>query len=203
VTAALLSFAAASVLLVLLPGPDTLVVVRNMATDGRRRAIATILGILTGLACWITAAAVGLAAVVHASESAYALLKYVGGGYLVYVGVQALRSRGQAEGHPPRRPLWGSGYTAGLLTNLLNPKIGVTFVAFLPAFIPSGAAVGTASLALGGVYLAETLAYFLLLIWLADRIIGWMSTPHTRRWIDRAAGVVFIGFGIRLATEHA
>lgn len=205
---ALLAFAAASVLVVLLPGPDTLVVVRNLISGGRRRAAATVLGVLTGLAFWILAAALGLSALLRASETGYAMLKYAGGAYLVYVGVQALRARahgpagaGALETPPGRRPLLGTGFTAGFLTDLLNPKIGVTFVTFLPAFIPEGVTVGWASLALGGVYLLETLVYFAVLLLLASRVTRWMHSPRSRRAIDRAAGVVFIGFGVRLATD--
>jgi RhtB (resistance to homoserine/threonine) family protein len=207
VVTALLGFAAASVLLVLLPGPDTLVVVRNMARGGRRRAVATVLGILVGLAFWIAAASLGLAAVLRASDTGYAVLRYVGGAYLVYVGAQALRVQHtpaeQEQRRAKHRPLLGSGFTAGLLTDLLNPKVGVTFVTLLPAFIPHGAAVGTTSLALGVVYIAETLVYFAVLIVLADRVLAWMNAAGTRRRIERVAGVVFIGFGIRLAVEQS
>jgi threonine/homoserine/homoserine lactone efflux protein len=177
--------------------------VRNLVAGGRRRAALTVLGVLTGLVFWVVTAALGLAAVLRASETAYTVLRLVGAAYLLAIGVQALRARARHEERPTRRPLLGSGFTAGLLTDLLNPKVGVMFVTLLPAFIPSGAAVGTTSLALGGVYLAETLLYFAVLLWLAERVVAWMGAPRTRRWIDRAAGTVFIGFGVRLAVERA
>ena len=100
-----------------------------------------------------------------------------------------------------RRGLLGSGYFSGLATNLLNPKVGVFFIAFLPGFVPHGADVATTSLLFGSVFIAEGMLYFVILIALADRVVGWMTRPRTRRWLDRAAGCVFVGFSIRLATE--
>jgi threonine/homoserine/homoserine lactone efflux protein len=206
-TTALLGFAAASVLIVLLPGPDTLVVVRNLLRGGRRRAAMTVLGVLSGLVMWVTAASLGLAAVLRASHTGYDVLRYVGGAYLVFVGIQSLRARAALTGgevHEVRRfgPLLGSGFFSGLATDLLNPKVGVFFVTFLPAFVPRGADVGTTTLVLGAVFVAETLLYFIALIGVADRVVSWMTDARTRRRLDRGAGLVFIGFGLRLATEN-
>src|SRR3954471_1878731 len=93
VVTALLGFAAASVLIVLLPGPDTLVVVRNLLRGGRRRAIATVFGVLSGLVVWVGSASLGLAALLRASHTAYDVLRFVGCAYLLFIGVQALRGR--------------------------------------------------------------------------------------------------------------
>lgn len=191
----------------LLPGPDTLVVVRNLLRGGRRRALSTVVGVLSGLVVWVLAASLGLSAVLRASHTGYDVLRYVGGAYLVWIGVQSLRSRRvdvtDASAVPRRSygPLLGSGYVAGLATDLLNPKVGVFFITFLPAFVPRGSDVGTATLAFGAVFVVETLIYFALLIRVADRVVGWMTDPRTRQRLDRAAGVVFLGFGLRLATE--
>jgi threonine/homoserine/homoserine lactone efflux protein len=207
---AVLGFAVASVLIVLLPGPDTLVVVRNLLRGGRRRAMSTVIGVLTGLVIWVVAASLGLSALLRASHTGYDVLRYVGGAYLVWVGVQALRSRTARTGahaapRPQRTygPLLGSGYVAGLATDLLNPKVGVFFVTFLPGFVPRGADVGAASLAFGAVFVLETLIYFLLMIKIADRVVAWMTDARTRQRLDRGAGLVFIGFGVRLATEQS
>jgi threonine/homoserine/homoserine lactone efflux protein len=208
VVTALLGFAAASVLIVLLPGPDTLVVVRNLLRGGRRRAVWTVLGVLSGLVIWVVAASLGLAAVLRASPTGYDVLRYVGGAYLIYVGIQSWRSRAAVtagdEPHLPRRygPFLGSGYVSGLATDLLNPKVGVFFVTFLPAFVPRGADVGAVTLALGAVFIVETLLYFVALIGVADRVVAWMTDVRTRRRLDRGAGVIFICFGLRLATEN-
>ena len=139
--AAVVAFALAGIVLILLPGPDTMLMLRAIAVAGRGGAVRTAAGILTGVAVWICAAAVGLAALVRASEIGYTGLRLAGAAYLVVLGVQALRARG-SESH---RRLLGTGYTAGAACNLFNPKVGVFFVTFLPGFVPSGYAVGPTS----------------------------------------------------------
>jgi threonine/homoserine/homoserine lactone efflux protein len=206
VLAALLGFAVASTLIVLLPGPDTLVVVRNLLRGGRRRAIVTAIGVLSGLVIWVVAASLGLSALLRASHTGYDVLRYVGGAYLLFIGVQSLRGRSAPTGDvevEPRKygPLLGSGYFAGLATDLLNPKVGVFFVTFLPAFVPRGSDVGVTTLMLGAIFVFEALLYFVFLIGIADRVLRWMTDARTRRRLDKGAGLVFIGFGLRLATE--
>jgi threonine/homoserine/homoserine lactone efflux protein len=201
------TFALAAVLIVLLPGPDTLVVLRNLIRDGRRTAARTVAGVLSGLAVWVATAALGLAALLHASEDAYTVLRIAGACYLLWLGVQTLRTRLApemltVEPGPARRRWLGGGYTAGLATDLLNPKVGVFFVTFLPGFVPSGASVGSASLAFGAIFVVETAAYFALLLFLAGRITRWMRDPKIRRRLDWATGTVLIGFGVRLAVEQ-
>ncbi|MEO6885132.1 MAG: LysE family translocator, partial [Jatrophihabitantaceae bacterium] len=152
---ALAGFCAAAVLIVLLPGPDTLVVVRSVVRGGRPLGTMTAVGNLCGLTLWVTAAALGLAAVLRASETGYEVLRIVGAVYLIWLGIQSFRSlrRPLVELPPPserRSGLLGTGFTAGMLTNLLNPKVGVFFVTFLPGFVPHGYSVGWTTLMFGG-----------------------------------------------------
>jgi threonine/homoserine/homoserine lactone efflux protein len=201
------TFALASVLIVLLPGPDTLVVLRNLIRGGRRTAALTVVGVLSGLTVWVATAALGLAALLHASEDAYTALRIVGACYLLWLGIQTLRTRLTpemltVEPGPPRRQWLGSGYSAGLVTDLLNPKVGVFFVTFLPGFVPSGTSVGAASLAFGAIFVVETAIYFAMLLFIAGRITRWMRDPKIRRRLDWATGTVLIGFGVRLAVEQ-
>jgi threonine/homoserine/homoserine lactone efflux protein len=199
---AILTFSVAAALIVILPGPDTLVVVRSMIRDGRRRAIWTAAGGLTGLVVWVCVAAAGLSAVLRASHDAYLALRVVGGVYLVWLGVQSLRARSTPSAERPgRRGLLGSGFGAGLATDLLNPKVGVFFVTFLPGFVPRGEPVGATSLLLGGIYILETVVYFAALVILSGPVVRWMTTARVRRRLDRVMGAVFIAFGVRLATE--
>jgi RhtB (resistance to homoserine/threonine) family protein len=203
---AVLGFAAAATVVVLLPGPDTLVVVRNLVRGGRRQAVRTVLGVLTGLTLWMLAAVVGLAALLRASEAGYEALKIAGACYLLWLAFESLRGRSapQVAGENDeavRRGLLGSGYGAGLATNLLNPKVGVFFIAFLPGFVPHGSDVALTSLLFGSIFVTEGMLYFVVLITLADRVVNWMTKPSTRRWVDRVAGVVFVGFAARLATD--
>jgi threonine/homoserine/homoserine lactone efflux protein len=202
-----ITFALAAALIVLLPGPDTLVVLRNLIRGGRRTATLTVVGVLSGLSVWVGAAAFGLAAVLHASEDAYTALRITGACYLLWLGVQTLRIRSNPEllafeSAQPRRRLLGTGYVAGLATDLLNPKVGVFFVTFLPGFVPSGTSVGSASLTFGAIFVVETALYFAFLLFLAGRITAWMRDTKIRRRLDWATGTVLVGFGVRLAVEQ-
>jgi len=201
-----MTFSLAAALIVLLPGPDTLVVLRSIVRDGRRRAVWTAAGGLTGLAIWVTVAALGLSAVLRASHDAYLALRLVGAAYLVWLGFQSWRTRAakteiQDEAGRRRAGLLGTGYGAGLATDLLNPKVGVFFVTFLPGFVPAGHSVGWTSLLLGAIFIAETVVYYASLITMSRWVMRWMNDPRVRRRIDRMMGVVFVAFGVRLAVE--
>lgn len=209
--AALLTFTTASVLIVLLPGPDTLVVVRNLLRGGRRQAAWAATGVLVGLVVWVTTAALGLSALLRASHAGYDVLRLAGAAYLLFLGVQSLRSKAvpmsaepamqDAATSRPRRALLGTGFGAGLATDLLNPKVGVFFVTFLPGFVPRGANVAAASAAFGAIFIVETAIYFIVLVGLAAKVTAWMANPRIRRRLERMTGVVLLGFGVRLATE--
>ena len=200
---ALATFIPAATLIVLVPGPDTLIVVRSIVRRGRAHGWATAAGVLTGLAVWAGVAALGLAAVLRASEYAYNALRIAGACYLVFLGVQSLRSlrRHEQGDHLDRRSILGTGYTAGLVCNLLNPKVGVFFVTFLPGFVPDGYPVGATSLLFGAIFLLLGLLYFVVLLAFAARLTAWMRTPRVRRRLDAVTGAVLIGFGVRLGTE--
>ncbi|MGN6251570.1 MAG: LysE family translocator [Marmoricola sp.] len=203
---ALASFLVAATVVVLLPGPDSLVVVRGLVRDGRRGGVLTAAGVMCGLLVWVSAAALGLSALLRASEVGYTTLKLVGAAYLLWIGVQSLRSLRSGRlgeqvvtDHGPG--LGRSGFVAGFLTDVLNPKVGVFFVSFLPGFVPQGYSVGWTTLGLGAVYAALTAVYFAGLVVAAGSVSTWMATPHIRRRLDAATGMVLVAFGVRLATE--
>ena len=197
------TFTIAANLIVLLPGPDTLVVVRNLIRGGRGAAIRTVFGVLSGLVVWVFAAALGLSAVLSASHDAYLALRIVGAAYLIWLGVQSLRSRGNPAEEPAasRRRLLGTGFPAGIASDLLNPKVGVFFVTFLPGFVPHGYSVGWMSLLLGGIFLVLTAIYFAILIAASGPVTRWITDVRIRRRMDRITGLILIGFGARLAIE--
>ena len=203
VLGALVTFSLAGALLVLIPGPDTLVVLRSVALHGRREAAWTSLGVLSGLMVWMLAASLGLTALLRASQDGYLVLRLAGAAYLLYVGVQALRARVlmRSEAAPPARSLVGRGYRAGLLTDLLNPKVGVFFITFFPAFIPRHAPVAAMTVGLGLIFVAETALYFAAILLFVRRLSAWMDSERIRRRLNRATGLVLIGFGLRLAVE--
>ncbi|HET9842879.1 MAG TPA: LysE family translocator [Nocardioides sp.] len=206
---ALVSFTLASVLIVLLPGPDSLVVVRGLVRGGRRGGAATATGVLCGLVVWVAAATLGLSALLRASEVGYDVLKVAGACYLVWIGVASLRSLRHAAPESvvadgPMAPgplLGGSGFGAGFLTDILNPKVGVFFVSFLPGFVPAHHSVGWTTLAFGVLFALLTALYFAGLIVVSGTIATWMGVPRIRRRLDALTGMVLVGFGLRLATE--
>ena len=217
-TTALLGFALASTLLILAPGPDSMLVMRNTMRGGRRAGWVTACGTLSGLTIWALAAALGLSALLRVSHVGYDILRFCGAAYLIWLGVTSLaRFRRKSTAEPaaeggrsgPSVPgLTGPGtarprraYLTGLLSNLLNPKISVFFMAFLPAFVPAGASAAGFSLVLGIWFIAETGLWLAVVAWLADRGVRWLRRPAVQRWIERVTGIVLIGFGLRLATE--
>jgi threonine/homoserine/homoserine lactone efflux protein len=212
VPATLLAFALASTLLILAPGPDSLLVMRNTLRSGRRAGWITAGGTLSGLLVWAVGAALGLSELLRVSRLGYDTLRFAGAAYLIWLGASSLglsrrkrASHGTTTSQPggpdgPPRARWGRVYLNGLLSNLFNPKIGVFFIAFLPAFIPAGAPAAQFSLALGLWFTAETGAWLATLAWMIARGVGWLRRPNAQRWLERVTGVALIGFGLRLAT---
>jgi threonine/homoserine/homoserine lactone efflux protein len=202
--AALLSFAVVATALTVTPGLDTALVLRAALTRSRREAAATAAGIVAGLFVWGVVAAVGVSALLTASELAYDLLRYAGAAYLVWFGVQlllrALR-HGPAAGGPVDEAVasaWRAVRT-GLATNLLNPKVGAFYVALLPQFLPVGSEPLLVGLLLAGVHALLSVIWFTLLIVMAALLSRWLRRPATVRAIDGVTGATLLGFGVRLA----
>jgi threonine/homoserine/homoserine lactone efflux protein len=200
---ALLTFLAAAALIIVAPGPDTLLVTRNVFRRGRRGGFVTAAGTVTGLALWSVAAALGLSALLAASEVGYNVARVAGGLYLIWLGVQTLRSHGTAPATATEAaPLpMHRAYLSGVLSNLLNPKIGGLLHHVLPGFVPMGAPVGSTAALLGALFVVETALWLLVLVWLVGNGTGRLSRPGVRRWVDRVSGVVLIGFGVRVVAD--
>jgi threonine/homoserine/homoserine lactone efflux protein len=204
---AVLSFAVVATVLTLTPGLDTALVLRAALSQGRRAAAATAGGIVAGLFVWGAAAAVGVSALLTASQLAFDVLRYAGAAYLVWFGarllLRAVRPRPQdaLPEAPPARTAWRAA-RLGLLTNLLNPKVGVFYVALLPQFLPAGSDPLAVGLLLAGVHGALSLVWFALLIALAGALGRWLRRPRTTRAIDGITGLTLIGFGLKLAVPR-
>jgi threonine/homoserine/homoserine lactone efflux protein len=199
-----LPFLALSVLLIVIPGPDTAMVTKNAVVGGRRSGVFAAVGVSVGLTIWTAAAALGIAALLRASAVAFFTLKVVGAIYLTWVGVQMLRSRGLAGGEDLSGRA-SSGVRAlrqGVLSDLGNPKIAVFFTSLLPQFVHGH---GSAFLPL--LFMGLTFAV-LTFVWLAAYALavghasGVLRRPAVRAALDRVTGVVLIGFGVRLALER-
>jgi RhtB (resistance to homoserine/threonine) family protein len=194
-----------SVLLILIPGPDTAVVTKNALLGGRRLGVASAAGVSIGLLIWTAASALGVAALLKASAVGFTALKIAGAVYLVWIGVQMLRARTTLPASSGQTVGRGHGVRAlrqGLLSDLGNPKIAVFFTSFLPQFVHgSGSPLGPL-LVLGGIFAALTLAWLAAYGTLVGHAADVIRRPRVRKTLDRFTGVILIGFGIRLAFEH-
>ncbi|KQV04660.1 MULTISPECIES: LysE family translocator [unclassified Kitasatospora] len=200
-TTAVWSFALVVGLLTLTPGLDTALILRTAALGERVRAWGVVLGIGTGTLIWGTLSSLGVSALLTASHLAYETLRWAGVAYLLWMGVQMLRSSALSGPEPDvgSGGFW-SGWRRGALTNLLNPKVGVFYVAVLPQFIPAGVPHLPMGVLLTSVHVAEGLLWSAVLVAFARAVRGWLRRPAARKLMDRLTGVVVIGFGLRLAT---
>jgi threonine/homoserine/homoserine lactone efflux protein len=203
---AVLTFALLAGALTVTPGLDTALVLRAALTRGRREAVATGAGIIGGLLVWGAAAAAGVSAVLTASEVAYDVLRFAGAAYLLWLGVRmfvrAVRGGelGAEAGTTAPRSAWRAA-RVGLATNLLNPKVGVFYVALLPQFLPTDRDPLAVGMLLTGVHAVLTVVWFALLIGLAGVLARWLRRPATVRAIDGVTGAALVGFGVRLAAS--
>ena len=202
---ALLAFSFAAFLLTITPGLDTALVLRTAATEGPRRAFAAALGIGIGCLVWGVAAACGAGALLTASEVAYAALKWAGAAYLVWMGVMMIAKPRNAFEPGAVAPTGGGAMASlrrGLLTNLLNPKVGVFYISFLPQFVPADANPATFGVVLAGLHVVMGLMWAGLLIGATAPLAALLREASVIRWLDRITGGVFIAFGLRLALER-
>jgi threonine/homoserine/homoserine lactone efflux protein len=206
-------FIVAGILLNLTPGPDVLYIVANALRSGARAGIVAALGITAGCFVHIFAAAIGVSALMAASATAFTLLKWAGAAYLIYVGLRMLLARAPAPGASnAMNSIAGNvGNTnatdlkrvffQGFWTNVLNPKVALFFLAFVPQFIAPGTAnKPLAFLLLGLLFnfnaLWVNIGWALASAWLAGRVVAVQQRMH---WLERAAGLMFVGFGLKLA----
>jgi threonine/homoserine/homoserine lactone efflux protein len=205
VTHAVLSFALLGALLTITPGLDTALVLRSAITMGRRPAFATALGINAGALIWGAAAAVGVSALLTASETGYLILRILGAAYMLYLGIRmivgAVRRRDTADLTPAaasKTPSIWNTFGRGLLTNLLNPKVGAFYVAVLPQFIPAGTSPLGVGLLLALIHDLEGLIWFTAIITSAHSLRGFLARRKVQRAVDGGTGAVLVGFGLKL-----
>ena len=203
-----LSFVAVSVVIILLPGPDTAVVTRNAFRDGLRGALATSGGVVAGLFVWSLAASLGVAALLRASAPAFTALKVVGACYLAYLGVTMLwdalhkRSRTGVVREERRRTPWHVSFRQGLISDLGNPKIAVFFTSFFPQFVPAHSRPLVHMELLGLVFCLITLVWLAFYSVLVSRTGDLLRRGRVRVVLDAVTGVVLVGLGGRLALER-
>jgi threonine/homoserine/homoserine lactone efflux protein len=203
----LLLFVPGSILVTIVPGADMALVMRQVFLGGTALAQRTIFGNLTGLVVHATALAIGLSALLVASAEAYTAVKVAGGVYLVYLGVQSLRSAGSASSSdaagdvPSRVPSMRTAYLQGLISTVLNPKPALLFLTFLPQFVDASRPVAPQIAFLAGVHVLVGLVWMTLYAHLVARAHRTLTRRDVRRWLEAATGVVLIAFGLRVAVE--
>ena len=204
VTTALIAFTTAAGLLTITPGLDTALVLRTAAAEGARPATLAAIGIVTACFGWAIMVALGLGALLAASQLAYTVLRAIGACYLLVVGLRLLLRprRGFLETGPdPRssRLLARAAFARGALTNLLNPKVGIFYISFLPQFVPTGVPVGPFILLLGAIHALLGVAWFACLITATRPVARLLRRPAVVTSLDRLTGGLFIAFGLSLA----
>jgi threonine/homoserine/homoserine lactone efflux protein len=203
----LLAFIGVAALLTIAPGPDMALVLRNALRGGRPTVVPTAAGICSGLIVWGGASCLGVAALLATSAQLYQGLKLAGAVYLVLLGVLAFRAALRAGGSDedagglPQRSR-RSAYRQGLLTNLLNPKVGVFYATFLPQFILPGQPVFATSVMLACIHAALSLAWLTIYGYGASRLADVLSGRRIRQALEAATGTVLVAFGLRLAADQ-
>lgn len=201
----LLAFIGVAVAVVVIPGPDMALVARNVFRHGRSAGFATSLGICTGILGWAVAAALGVATVLATSSVAFTVLKLAGAAYLIYLGITTFRARdapiAPGPDGAPTLP-WHHAWMQGLLSALLNPKLGVFFLTLLPQFIAPGDPPALRALQLAVVFdligLAWLLAYSAILATIG-RTLGRAAPRRFIRWVS---GTILVAFGVRVGLER-
>ena len=196
-------FLATGCLLNLTPGPDTLYILGRSVAQGREAGVASALGISLGSIFHTCAAAVGLSAILAASAQAFALIKVAGGAYLVFLGVKMILDRRRELALPSqfRRHTMVAAFRQGVLTNILNPKVALFFLAFLPQFIDANAPSKTiAFIILGLTFVTTGTIWCLVLAWFSSVFSARLrENPTLTALLNRAVGSLFIFLGLRLA----
>lgn len=203
---ALPAFLLAVVIIAASPGPAVVLILQRAGAHGFRAAIPTVLGLEAGLFLWALAAGTGMAALVAASETAFLILRVVGAGFLVYLGVKAIRSgwllrgRDGAESLPAVDPPKGHrAFAEGLIVQLANPKAAVFLFAFYPQFVPADGPVLLSTATLGLIQVSLETVLYLGLALVVGKAAAWFSRTSVRRRLDYVSGAVLIALGLRVA----
>src|SRR5437660_10541743 len=197
-------FLAEGILLNLTPGPDTVYILGRSIAQGREAAVASALGISLGSIFHTGAAALGLSAILATSALAFGTVKLIGGAYLIFLGIKMILDRRKQLRLPSnfRRRTTLAAFRQGILTNILNPKVALFFLAFIPQFIDPGSNAKIAAfISLGLTFVTTGTMWCLVLAWFASEFSKRLRTNETiSQWLNRTAGALFVFLGVRLAT---
>lgn len=204
------AFLGISILVIVSPGQDTALTIRNTLVGGRGGGIATAAGVVTGLFTWTVASSAGLAAVLVASQPLFLAIRLIGAAYLVFLGLQALFGAVMRRHDQPNSTAAVTGprlrrvvaYRQGFLSNLSNPKIVVFFLSLFPQFVDRGQGAFAGLLLLGLIFCAITISWLTLYALVVARIGDFLRRDGVRRALEATTGLVLIGLGLRIATER-
>ncbi len=205
----MLTFAIAALVLVMMPGPDQVLITRNALAGGLWGGLMTLFGGALGLTVHASAAALGLSALLLASSTAFTVLKIVGVAYLLWLGVQTLRAARKSRHEPsdegaavaPQRR-WAY-LRQGFLSNALNPKVALFFVTFLPQFLPTDSGSPRAeALMLSAVFALIYASWFSAYVMLVERFGRWLRRPTVKARIEQVTGLALVTFAVRLASSN-
>lgn len=197
----LLSFIAVCLVIIVVPGPDFALMLRNAAQGGRAAAIATAAGVMTGNLILATLTVAGLTAILRTSDAAYTALTVAGGAYLLYLGITSLigwwrmRTNTVPVGKQGVQPRRGAHYSQGLICNLSNPKVAVFYLALLPQFQLANLAGLTNNIALAGVFLGLSIIWYVTLCSAIGAWARFFQRPRVRQFIAAASGLVLVALG--------
>jgi threonine/homoserine/homoserine lactone efflux protein len=201
----LLAFVGISVAVVVIPGPDMALVARNVLRHGRSAGFATSAGICTGILGWAVAAALGISTLLATSATAFTALKLAGAAYLIYLGIATLRggdTSGPAGAHDPSGLPWHRAWLQGLLSALLNPKLGVFFLTLLPQFIAPGDPPAVRALQLAVVFDLIGLAWLMIYSMMLGAAGAALDRPGPKRLMRWLTGTILVVLGARVALER-
>lgn len=198
-----LTFLVLTLFVVMSPGVDTALITKRTITDGRKSGYKMALGITSGSLVHTFAAAFGLSAILLQSAFAFEIVKYVGAIYLIYLGISSFIKRKNQNAHqeadaPLKRK---SAFKQGLLSNVLNPKVAMFFITFLPQFVQSGTDITIQLITMGVIYTFLSITWFFLYVFFINYLREWLMSEKVQNLMEKTTGIVLIGFGVKLALE--
>ncbi|MFJ7661704.1 LysE family translocator [Lysinibacillus sp. NPDC097162] len=202
-------FTAVALMIVMVPGVDSLLVLKNTIIHGKKAGFFTMLGIILALVVWTTLAVLGLATIISKSMVVFLAIKYAGAAYLIYLGIQSWRARAQNMILQEERPLQEdpeknvslSCMTQGITTDLLNPKTLLLYVTLMPQFIQPNFNINSQLIVLAGILIALSIVWLGIVILVMNVIRKWFMKQTVQAIFNKIAGVMLVGIGIRIATE--
>ncbi|MGG0717262.1 LysE family translocator [Robertmurraya massiliosenegalensis] len=195
------TFLLLSLFVVMSPGIDTALITKRTISDGRKDGYRIALGITTGSLVHTLAAAFGLSAILMQSAIAFEIVKYVGAIYLIYLGATSFIKKDKETKSGLEKNTKKSPFTQGLLSNVLNPKVAMFFITFLPQFVNGSNNVTTQLIMMGVIYTVLSITWFFVYVFFINYLREWLMSAKVQRMMDKTTGIILIGFGLKLALE--